>query len=284
MRKLLLSLLLLFCFNSLRGQEIINVFLGRDLLPDKYIEVNKITRQDVYEYRLNRKGIADSAFVGATNFYYNNKHQLAEEVFFNQQNFLFKKNIYSFNVFGSVSKKISYSYAKVHYFKDPITTSEFGYDSLGRMTDNIWYDLDTLNVYSQKREYDEHGDLHRILQKTNNQPYYVKNIASYDDDHNLTNIDYLYSQNKLDYSYVFKTDSTTNGDKILYITKNDKDVCVYRFNKYQQFIEWSTYQTVGLSKTTYTQKLIYNSDGTPYCYLFYINNKMEKMYKFYYHN
>jgi hypothetical protein len=284
MRKLLLSLILLSCFTGLQAQDIINTFLGKDLLPDKYIQANKITRQDIYEYTLTRKGIADSVFLGAINYYYNHDRRLAEEVYFDRNNFLFKKNIYSFNIYGSVSKKVQHSYWQNKLIRERKETLEFGYDTAGRITEDVSYDSDTLFVTTQKREYNGNGDLYKISQKTNKDAYYITNLASYDNDHNLANIDYLSSQKRINYTYVFTTDFLPNGDKVLHLSKNNDEFCTYKFNKYEQFIEWGSFKREGLSKTTYVQKVTYSADGVPYAFIFYVNGKMKKMYKFYYHN
>jgi hypothetical protein len=289
MRKLLPSLLLLFCFNNLRGQEIIEQFLGIDNFPNKFIIANKVVRRVKYEYKLNGHGIADSTYMGAINFNYNNEGHLTDQVHFDKENYLDEKYMYFYYDFGLISKKIEYEYPKRKLYPRSLNmTHEFAYDSIGRLQYHVSYNQDTLFVNRDKRDYDAKGRLYRITKTTNNLPTYVSNMASYNEDNNLEVIDYFYKQNTPDFSYKMNTDTTEQGDKIINISKivpgKDEDYwCTYKFNRYNQCTEIIGFDVVGLQKTKYTEKLIYNTDGTLYTMIFYINKKMRRMYKFYYH-
>ncbi|WP_184545125.1 hypothetical protein [Mucilaginibacter sp. FT3.2] len=288
MHKTLLSLFFIITFNNLQAQEIIEQFLGIDQFPNKFIIANQIVRRDDYEYRLNRKGIPDSTYIGALNFNYNKTGQLTDIVHFDKENFLDNKYVYWYYDFGLISKKIGYTYLKEkRYGKNFNITHEYGYDSIGRLEYNIFYNQDTLFVNKEKREYDAKGKLYRITKTVNKARPYISNIARYNDENNLETIDYFYEQN-IDYSYSMQTDTIAGGGKIINITKikpgeEDQYWCTYKFNRYNQCIEITGFDTVGLVKTRYTDKLVYNTDGTLYTSIFYINKKMNRMYKYYYH-
>ena len=289
MRQTLLSLFFIILFNNLQAQEIIEQFLGIDQFPDKFIIANKIVRRESYEYRLNRKGIADSTYIGAVNFNYNKEGQLTDQVHFDKGNFLDQKNVYTYYDFGLINKKAEYFYSKNKFYRKGFNLiHEYTYDTVGRLENHVNYSTDTLFVNKEKREYDAIGRLYRITKTTGNQPPYVANIARYNDGNNLETIDYFYKKDTPDYSFNMQTDSTANGDKVINISKlkprqEEEYWCTYKFNRYNQCVEIIGFETVGFQKTQYTDKLIYNTDGTLYTSIFYVNKKMEKMYKYYYH-
>jgi hypothetical protein len=283
MRRLLLPLILLCCFNTLKAQEIINAFLGKDQFPDKYFQVNKIVESAGWEYKINRKGIADSTLLGKYKFTYNADGQIIEENFFDAKDALISKDEYTYNVLGSVIQKRVNNYAKeIIYPFLPLKVYKYTYDSVGRISTKESYNGETMLMNTDQREYDEKGNLVLIRHKPYNGPAFVLNEATFDDNHNITNIDYLYLEHKLEYSRSFTTETTGAGDKVIKIDKDGEPDCIYTFNKYEQFIEWTSYQKEGFSKITYIEKITYNHDGTPYSYTRFSNGKLNRMLKFYY--
>ncbi|MDN3580603.1 hypothetical protein [Mucilaginibacter flavus] len=289
MQKTLLSLFFIVLFNNVQAQEIIEQFLGIDQFPNKFIIANKIVRRETYEYHLSRKGIADSIYLDATNFNYNTEGQLTDQVHFNRQNYLDQKIVYTYYAFGLINKKAAYFYSKNNFYRKGIyTIHEYSYDTIGRLENHVNYPSDTLFVNREKREYDSMGRLYRITKTTGNQPSYISNLARYNDANDLEVIDYFYKQDTPEYSFTMQTDTTKNGDKIININKlkpgeDEAYWCTYKFNRYNQCIEIIGFETVGLQKTKYTNKLIYNSDGTLYTSIFYVDKKMDRMFKYYYH-
>lgn len=283
MRQTLLSLFFIVLFNNLQAQDIINQFLGKDQFPNKYIQANKIVKETGWEYKITRKGIADSTLLGYYIYKYNNDGEMIEENIFDNKNYQTFKMEYTYNVLGSVIQKVINNYSKEIIFPNlPLKGYKYTYDSVGRIASKVSYNGETMLINTEQRNYDKNGNLYKIDYKPYNGAGYVLNEATYDDDHNITNIDYLYLGHKLEYSHGFKTDSTATGDKIISIDKDGEPLCVYRFNKYEQFIEWTSFTTVGLSKITFVEKITYYPDGTPYSYTRYNNGKMDRMIKYYY--
>ena len=139
------------------------VFANQSEIQRNFIELNKITRMEVYQYEVKDDGKVDSTLVSASNFIYNNKNRIIEKQNFDKQQSLVSKIFFYYDDLNMLIKE---SYSKKHDSDYEIDNINFTYNKRGQKEYTTYYNRDTSFLTVIKNVYDDSNRVVKHLQKT----------------------------------------------------------------------------------------------------------------------
>ena len=276
-----------------------------------FIELNKITRQEIYRYEIKHDGQGDSILLWASNFIYDNKNRIIEQQNFDHQQTLLSIIYFYYNASNMLIKE-TISDSKKREPGTEINNVNFTYDILGRIEYTSYYNRDTSFLTSIKNVYNDSNRIIKHLQKfeANNEllrtetqklAFEVYNKIFKVDEFQIVDTLFYNSENKVvriqnydmahivSFSYLidyFGFDPTE-----ITVTKQTQQnkyiVGKMRINKLNQILLRSVApedtEVVGYdSKNDKSEKFYYNIDGTLNTCIGYNGKKVKYIYKFVY--
>lgn len=296
--KLFSTIYLLFSVVSLVVLSTFNVkaqdfeIVDFNSLPNKYLEQNKVRKDNVYSYVVDDKGhITDSTLTQVCLYVYNAHGKMTGVEMKDNQ---FEKSfgfhsiiVYAYNNQDQVIKELHYD------VKDSKTASlsfgrEFGYDALNRHQSTFNYNKDTTTLNTLKKTYDEKNKLIEVRQNFNNGSFALRNRLYYSAKGRLQKIQFFKDIEKLDYTYVFEYDAST-GARIISIDLENKGNSIFEnkvYNDQGQEINVTSYGTKGFGdnaqKLEVVRKYTYNPDHTLYSQITENDGVIRSMTRHYY--
>ena len=296
--KLFSILYLLFSIVSMVALSALNAtaqdfeFVDFNSLPNKYLEQNKVSKDNIYSYVVDDKGhITDSTLTQVCLYVYNARGKMTGVEMKDNQ---FEKSfgfhsiiVYAYNNQDQVTKELHYD------VKDNKTASlsygrEFGYDALNRHQTTYNYNKDTTTLNTLKKIYDEKNKLIEVRQNYNKGNFTLRNRLYYSVKGRLQKIEFFKENEKLDHGYIFDYDAST-GARVISVDLGNSEISIFEnklYNEQGQEINVTSYGTKGFrddaQKIEVVRKYTYNPDHTLYSEITENDGVIRSMIKHYY--
>ncbi|MES2426660.1 MAG: hypothetical protein V4560_06780 [Bacteroidota bacterium] len=255
--------------------------------PPEYIQPNKIIKEDIYQYNINKSKV-DSALSNTNLYLYNTDGYIVEQQKLDNKNALTTKNTYTYNSFNKIAKESNY-YVSAKKFGMEDLFYEFRYDSIGRVICTYYYNKDTTTLKIVQKVYANTGQLIKTIQKVNNSKFAIRNVLNYDRNGQLSQLDVFDEKGEISYSYLFDYNMPQNTKNVYILRDGEKHFeAVVKYNKNGQILTRITNSKSNTPDRSDTEaknrvdKFIYNHDGTINTEMIYINGVVKAMYKHFY--
>ncbi len=233
--------------------------------PQAIIYANKIAKEEVYTYRLNKRGIKDS-LLSAVYIYDSLGNIIMEKIpavpgrsesITNYSN--------DYDAAGRLHRTVSDN-------AGIIQIREFDYDDMGREINEYYYDKDTISITIQQKIYNEKGQLIQLQTKLNNADFYVSQQYYCNAEGDLITTKAFDKTGKNIFTYTYEYDKSLNK-KTVYV-ENVNGIQVEGEYYYNQDKQCITHNSTGRKpKATidggatyvnvdYSSKISYNKDKT----------------------
>jgi hypothetical protein len=249
--------------------------------PAEVIHVNKITKEEVYSYTFNKKGIRDSSLYRVC--YYDNAGNKVQDIWGKSVS----KYSNAYDSSGRLQRQVQ-SREDLKF----ITISEYEYDQFGNELTKYHYNKDTTSLTVEQKVYNDKKQLVQLWTTINNRPQYLSRLYYYNSDNELIKTEALDQRGKVIYSYIYEYDKAQNK-KTTYLENSDgrrtTEVSFYNTDK-QPVKIYDTYkrpvsinaESVQFAEFDQRTENIYNPDKTVFESNVYVEGKKVQMRRHYY--
>lgn len=257
--------------------------------PSEIIKINKIVKEVIYNYTINKNNIKDSALFAT--YHYDTLGNIIEEKKEKTKIYgeTIRKYTYSYNLRGQLTKQI----VDMPSFR-MVSIYEYEYDSVGNEINKYDYNEDTTRLTIHQKKYNTNNQVTELLIKINNSDFYVSRQYFYNSDNELSKEIALNPKGQIIYTYFYDYDKSLNK-KTVYLENQEgkKRIEEYFYNNKKQiikatsilknttFISRESTEYENLNKVT---ENVYNQDSTLFETVIYINGKKSQLNRHYYFN
>lgn len=254
------------------------------------IRQNNITKELIYDYTFNKKGIKDSALASAITF--DTRGNIIEELVYNDKKEITRKDVYQYHIQNLLSKKTSTMTGR---FKLE-TIDEYDYDSTGNERTYYSYNSDTTSLTIEQKNYNEKNQVTELVIKINDNVPYVSRRYHYDEKGELLKAESLDQQGSWMYSTLYEYNSTGNKKSVYTENSDGKKLtqelffnsigqCMKKIRPAKQPMAYQDDNSISKLEFKILQSVdeyTYNADGTLFEWTVKVDNKIKQIRRHYY--